>query len=622
MAYLRTIYKDDPTLDPSDPRENEAPIAVNETGSVGENERKVFDVLANDRDPDPDDSLSLTSLRLQSVNSTGQSPASYDLDKAFSIQDQKVSFDPATRFDFLDPGESCTIVLDYVIKDQAYARATGVLTVVVNGEAEAPIEGTEGDDTLAGTDGSDEISGLAGNDGLDGGRGNDTLDGGLGADTMIGGVGNDVYFVDDVSDVVVEEYMAGTDEVRTTLAVYTLGDDVEKLTYAGDAAFSGTGSDFDNVLTGGSASDTMRGGIGRDWLIGGAGADLLDGGYDFDTADYLSSAQGIVLDLANPANDTGDAAGDVLISIEQFSLTNYDDSFIGTMGNDIVYSNAGNDTLSGGDGDDTLGGGVGADVLDGGAGFDTADFGGATSSVVIDLLQPANSAGEAAGDVFLGIEKYILSSKDDSFAGSSSNEYIYGSEGNDSLFGGGGDDWLIGGDGADSLDGGAGYDTASYNSSRSPVVIDRLKPENNTADAKGDTFANIEAFQLTSSFDDVFRGGSDAEAVYGGGGNDTLDGGDGDDRLDGEDDDDLLTGGAGNDTFAFYGRSFGRDVVTDFVSGDVIELSTSAFSSFADVQGQMSQVGSDTLIRFDDTATVTLAGVTASNLTNADFRFV
>ncbi|WP_269153934.1 Ig-like domain-containing protein [Methylobacterium currus] len=492
LANLRVIYKDDPTLDPSNQHENELPVAVDETGSVGENEHKAFDVLANDRDPDPGDTLTLTSVRLRSATWSSNAPALSDIEKAFSIQNQQISFDPTTQFDYLDPGESCTVVLDYVIED------------------------------------------------------------------------------------------------------------------------------------------------------------LLDGGYGFNTADYLSSTRGIVLDLANPANSTGDAAGDVLVSIDRFDLTNYDDRFVGTAGSDIVYGFAGNDTLLGGDGDDRLVGGVGADVLDGGSGIDTADFGGATASVVIDLLHPDDSAGEAAGDVFISIETYVLSQHDDRFVGSSANETIDGQAGDDTLFGGDGDDWLIGGDGADSLDGGAGYDTASYDSSPVPVMIDRLNPDNNTWEAEGDTFTNIEAFQLTS-FDDGFRGGSDAEAVSGGSGNDildggggddrldggwdddlltggagndTLDGGDGDDRLDGEAGDDLLTGGAGSDTFAFAGRSFGHDVVTDFTAGDVIEVSTSAFASFADVQAQMSQTGSDTLIQLDSINAVTLAGVTASNLTSADFRFV
>lgn len=47
----------------------------------------------------------------------------------------------------------------------------------------------------------------------------DTLDGGLGADTMVGGEGNDIYYIDNVSDSVIELGNGGTDEVRVNIQV-------------------------------------------------------------------------------------------------------------------------------------------------------------------------------------------------------------------------------------------------------------------------------------------------------------------------------------------------------------------------------------------------------------------
>ncbi len=145
---------------------------------------------------------------------------------------------------------------------------------------------------------------------------------------------------------------------------------------------------------------------------------------------------------------------------------------------------------------------------------------------------------------------------------------------------------------------------------------------NSSGDAAGDIFATIEAFQLSAAYDDRFVGSDSAEWVYGGGGNDTLIGNDGNDFLDGEEQNDILTGGAGADTFAFYERGFGKDVVTDFVSGDFIEFSTSAFSSFAAVQAHAAQVGADTVITLDNDNTVTLQNVDVGNLKAADFSFV
>ncbi|EJN32944.1 heme peroxidase family protein,putative calcium-binding protein, partial [Pseudomonas sp. GM78] len=66
---------------------------------------------------------------------------------------------------------------------------------------------------------------------ITGGGGNDVLNGGAGADQLVGGAGNDTYVVDVVADVVVEVAGGGTDTVQTSLASYTLGADVENLTY-------------------------------------------------------------------------------------------------------------------------------------------------------------------------------------------------------------------------------------------------------------------------------------------------------------------------------------------------------------------------------------------------------
>ncbi|WP_425465793.1 calcium-binding protein, partial [Nitrospirillum bahiense] len=108
----------------------------------------------------------------------------------------------------------------------------------------------------------------------------DVLDGAAGADTLVGGTGNDTYLVDDAGDVVTEVVGAGTDEVRTTLASYTLGDNVENLTYTGMGAFTGTGNDLDNVITGGSGDDTFAGGLGNDTYVFGlnSGSDVITDG--------------------------------------------------------------------------------------------------------------------------------------------------------------------------------------------------------------------------------------------------------------------------------------------------------------------------------------------------------
>ncbi|MGO7199775.1 hypothetical protein ACCT14_34625, partial [Rhizobium brockwellii] len=57
------------------------------------------------------------------------------------------------------------------------------------------------------------------------------------------------------------------------LASYTLGSDVENLTYTGTAAFTGTGNSLANTIKGAAGADTLDGKSGADILIGGAGND-------------------------------------------------------------------------------------------------------------------------------------------------------------------------------------------------------------------------------------------------------------------------------------------------------------------------------------------------------------
>ncbi|NEK20789.1 hypothetical protein GR257_39480, partial [Rhizobium leguminosarum] len=73
----------------------------------------------------------------------------------------------------------------------------------------------------------------------------------------IGGAGDDTYVVDNAGDVVTENAGEGNDTVKTALAAYTLGANVENLVYTGTAAFAGTGNELANAITGGAGADTL-----------------------------------------------------------------------------------------------------------------------------------------------------------------------------------------------------------------------------------------------------------------------------------------------------------------------------------------------------------------------------
>jgi Ca2+-binding RTX toxin-like protein len=104
--------------------------------------------------------------------------------------------------------------------------------------------------------------------------GADTLLGGAGADLLMGGKGNDVYLVNHAGDRPIEQGGEGNDLVRTTLPSYTLGDHIERLSYAGAGNFSGTGNSLRNAIAGGAGNDWLSGATGNDTLTGGEGADI------------------------------------------------------------------------------------------------------------------------------------------------------------------------------------------------------------------------------------------------------------------------------------------------------------------------------------------------------------
>ena len=390
------------------------------------------------------------------------------------------------------------------------------------------------------------------------------------------------------------------------------------------------------MLAGGFGDDTLDGGAGNDTLRGGAGGDLLIGGAGIDAAVYTDAAGGVTVDLLQPGDNLGDAAGDVFSGIENVVGSSFNDvlrggnvanTLSGFTGNDILYGLDGNDRLVGGDGNDILFGGAGADRLEGGAGSDTASYTDATGGVRVDLIASGFNTGFAQGDTLFGIEQLVGSNFADILAGSNGGDSIFGRGGDDSidgrdgndtlageggddvlqgrdgndvlrggagadrLFGGNGADILFGGSQGDELNGGAGFDFVSYTDAATGIVLDLLAPGTNGGDAAGDVLIAVENL-VGSNFTDIISGGNVANNISGRGGNDTivgrggadtLRGEGGRDRLDGGAGADVLTGGAGDDRFIYRETSEStagiRDTITDFAGsgsagGDLMDLST------------------------------------------------
>jgi Ca2+-binding RTX toxin-like protein len=320
-------------------------------------------------------------------------------------------------------------------------------------------------------------------------------------------------------------------------------------------------------LVGTAFNDTLRGDNGGNFLEGGLGADLLDGRDGGDSVTYQNATTGITANLANSALNTGEAAGDIYISIENLRGGAFGDVLVGNNGNNFLR------------------GGEGADVLDGGNGNDTADYFNSTVGLIVDLATPGNNTGEAVGDSYVAIENIRAGNGtfDDQLYGDANSNNLEGMAGidvldgrggvdfasyqsstsavvanlgntavnagdaagdtytsiegligtnlNDTLVGDGGNNFLRGGLGADSLDGGAGGDYADYIGSSAGLTVNLGNAVLNTGEAVGDTFANIEHIRGSNSNDSLtgdagnnfLRGGSGADTLDGGGGIDTAD---------------------------------------------------------------------------------------------------
>jgi len=156
---------------------------------------------------------------------------------------------------------------------------------------------------------------------------------------MISWIGDDVTFsVSGKSDAGLNKtvHLTVTGGVRALADTNVIYDSGSRLLVGDNTTSVGDGtSTFDdaaNSLTGTAGRDCLLGLGGNDTLTGGLGADSLDGGAGLDAAAYRDATSGVRVDLFNPANNTGEAAGDRFSSIEGIIGSAFND-----MGNLVMY---------------------------------------------------------------------------------------------------------------------------------------------------------------------------------------------------------------------------------------------------------------------------------------------
>ncbi len=564
----------------------------------------------------------------------------------------------------------------------------------------ATLTGTSADDALTGSALDDLLLGYGGDDTLNGGDGDDIIVDGAGADVLTGGAGADLFTLEpDGADDTITDFQRGLDALD--LSHYPLLHDPNALGFVATSfgarlSFQGEilqiissdgnplslsditavnpfnldrpplvlnggttqdgqtqiGAGADDNLVGTMLDDMLTGNGGDDILIGGQGADTLMGGAGFDTASYATATQAIVIDRQDDSLNTGDAAGDVFVSIEAIAGTGFADTISGLNeaetisggnGSDLLDGRGGDDVLQGGFGYDILIGGAGADWLDGGSDTDQASYATSLSGLRVDLAHMHRNTGDAAGDSFSSIEDLGGSDLDDALYGDSGgntllgrggDDWLIGRDGDDSLSGGAGDDVLVGGAGADVLDGGAGQDRAQYFMSKQGLTVDLANPAANTGEAAGDTFVSIEDL-AGSRFDDQLSGNSAANRLLGNAGDDILNGASGDDVLNGGSGDDRLVGGAGNDRLIGgagrdvfeFASGFGQDRITDFdlqrdlIDIDIALLGATQATGAALLADYGAVVGQDAVVDFGAGNLFVIENVTDLSALNDVFLF-
>ncbi|WP_454835122.1 M10 family metallopeptidase C-terminal domain-containing protein [Pseudomonas lini] len=247
---------------------------------------------------------------------------------------------------------------------------------------------------------------------ITGNAANNVLDGAAGADSMSGGDGNDTYSVDNADDAVIEinsnAVSGGVDSVHSSLAAYTLGNNVEHLYVDSTGAANGTGNALDNTL------------------FAGAGNNVLDGLDGNDTVSFERALSGVTVNLSTSAQQNTVSSGlDTLKFLENLTGSAYADSLSGNSAANVLNGGAGNDTLVGGSGDDRLIGGAGTDNLTAGTGADTYAFGALSDMGVGALRDVINGFKSTEGDLldFTGLDANPLTTAVDAFTFIGSNAF-------------------------------------------------------------------------------------------------------------------------------------------------------------------------------------------------------
>ena len=464
---------------------------------------------------------------------------------------------------------------------------TGSSTAITAGISDDLVIGTTAAETLTGNAGADTLLGGAGNDSLSGGAGNDELHGGAGSDTLSGGTGNDTaIFTQDSTAYSAQSttggILLGGDLILSDVEFVRFAD--RTLTFAEASALVSatptvTGTDAAENVTGTTAAEIINALGGSDWITPGGGNDTVDGGsgtdmisfYNLaDTAGRTNVQYRLDIDMGAGTAVSHDGSEQIsFTSTERLTATIYADRIKGTSGDDEIRGLGDYDWIIATEGNDTIDGGTGQDMISfldyqSSATNVIADIfgsnglpptGAQASGIYLDLNNPANSTGLAAGLTLTSVERVTGSGRQDVF---------YGDSGENDFRGLGDYDWFVSSTGGrERYFGGDGLDTVTYfnasgavtaNLSNGALVNGRETGYGSRGDAARDLYFEIENL-VGSRFGDELRGSSERNQLNGLEGDDFIFGYGGVDYLMGGAGNDHIDGGGGSDYALFSGNS-------------------------------------------------------------------
>jgi Ca2+-binding RTX toxin-like protein len=414
-------------------------------------------------------------------------------------------------FTAITPGE---VTVTYEVTD---GRQVVLQTAVFEVQEFELFKGTSGNDQMTGTSHRDHMEGLAGDDVIDAGADKDQVLGGAGNDLIYGGDGDDILGGEAGDDII----FAGA------------GNDIVSGGAGNDQLYGEAGND---ILVGDDGDDLLDGGIGADRLDGGSGDDTLvsknDTATDFfdggegssDKLDLSTSSTSVTLNLATGTVTYGDAPvtasatpieADAFVNIEDFDLTDYDDSIVATsvasaeqptmsvldQALDIIR----NASIS----IEEYGHPITVEAFNGNGGVDTIDYTASVEDITFELAEGIVYGQDIGIDLVENIEVFTGGAGNDVFAATEAPVQIF------SAVMGDGEEFVPGDEQLpvnetlvteatievsreapvnNSFIGGAGEDTLSYEEATESVTIDLAAAIAEGEEIGIDSFAEIETF--------------------------------------------------------------------------------------------------------------------------------